>query len=61
MDDIYESESQGFYLDSTLPPWSGNDELEITFRPVTESEDVHHHWRLCRVDVVDVLKTLSEV
>ena len=47
--DVYKSESTSVELDITVPPWSGSEELEITFRPVPLTHDGNeHHWRICR-------------
>ena len=47
--DVYKSESTSIELDITVPPWSGSEELEITFRPVPLTQDgKEHHWRICR-------------
>ena len=47
--DVYKSESTSIELDITVPPWSGDEEIDITFRPVplTHGDSVHH-WRICR-------------
>ena len=47
--DVYKSESTSVELDITVPPWSGSEELEITFRPVPLTHDGNeHNWRICR-------------
>lgn len=54
--DIYKGQSVAYELDITVPPWSGKEEMEITFQPqsLSNSLGVNHHWRMCRVDIVDV-------
>ena len=57
--DVFYGESTSVQLDYTVPPWSGNEGMEIKFSPVQLGYDgVNHYWRLCRVDVVEVTDDL---
>ena len=60
-----QGESTSVELDITVPPWSGAEEMEVTFRPVPFNTDQWpgyehhaHHWRICRVDIVMVSEVL---
>ena len=52
----FKGESVSVELDITVPPWSGKESMELTFRPedLINSAGQAHHWRMCRVDIVNV-------
>ena len=48
--DVYSQHSTSVELDVTVPPWSGTEQLNISFYsiPLTTTAAIHK-WRLCRV------------
>ena len=58
--DVFYGESTSVQLDFMVPPWSGNEGIEVNFKPSPIGYDgVNHYWRLCRVDVAEVTEDLT--
>ena len=61
---VYAGGSTSVQYDITVPPWSGQEDIQLTFSTVPftygTADDTHtHHWRMCGVDVTMVSDDLT--
>ena len=58
--DVYSQHSTSVELDVTVPPWSGTEQINISFYSIPlATTTAIHKWRLCRVCIFLTLTTLT--